>query len=118
MLIGSCLSRLGNLLRPGWRVAIVCALAMLSRTLVMTAEDETLIGVAKRPRAASQMLQANGNGEVGTQRQPLARRPFGDEHSSADVLARRLQERIGRMQHRQLDEAHAGALEERTEAGG
>ena len=62
------------------------------------------------------MRQADGDGEVGAKRQPLALRPLRHEHASADVLARRLQERVGRMQHRHVDEARAGAVEERAKA--
>ena len=69
-------------------------------------------------RAASPCAQADGDGEIRPERQPLALRPLGHEHPAADVLARRLQERIGRMQHRHLDEARAGGFVERAEAGG
>ncbi len=95
---------------------LVAGLKALRRALVVAAEDEALIGVARRPGAALQMREADGDGEVGTKRQALALRPFGHEHPSADVLARRLQKRVGRMQHRHVDEARAGAVEERAKA--
>ena len=66
----------------------------------------------------SQVLEADGDGEVGPERQPLALRPFGHEHSSADVLARGFEERVGRVEHGHVDEARPGGVVEGAEAGG
>ena len=97
---------------------LVARLQPLRRALVVAAEDQPLIGVAGRAGFLGEMHQADGDGEIRPQRQPLALRPFGHEHPPADILARRLQERIGRMQHGHLDEARAGRIVERTQAGG
>ena len=96
---------------------LVAGLQPLRRARVVAAEDQAFIGVALGARAAPQVLEADGDGEIGPQRQPLAGAPFGDEHSSADVLAGGLQERVGGMQHGQLDPARAGALVESAEVG-
>ena len=97
---------------------LVARLQPLRRALVVAAEDEAAIGIARRPVAALKVREADGDGEVGAERQPLALRSLRHEHAAADVLARRLQKRIGRMQHRHIDEARAGAVEERAKAGG
>src|SRR5262249_4205869 len=93
---------------------LVAGLEPLRRTRVVPAEAEALVGIARRTRAARDMGEADGNGEVGAERESLALRPLGHEHAATDVLARRLEERVGRMEHGHVDEARAGAVEERA----
>jgi hypothetical protein len=94
---------------------LAAGLPPLRRAGIVAAKDEPFIGVATCARSVPQVLQTDGNGEIGPERQPLAGRSLGDEHPSADVLARRLEERVGRMQHRQLDPFRPGALEKDAE---
>ena len=84
---------------------LVAGLEPLRRALVVAAEDEALIGVAARAGVSLQVLEADGDGEIGTERQPLALRPLGHEHSSADVLAGGFEERVGGVQDGDVDEA-------------
>lgn len=59
------------------------------------------------------MVEADRNGEFGTQAKRLAGLAFGQEDTAAQVLAGHVEERIGRLQHGDVDKADATLFEQR-----
>jgi hypothetical protein len=57
-----------------------------------------------------EIVARDRNGEVGPQAQLAARRVVDKVHAAADVLARQVEERVGRLQQRRRDARVAGAL--------
>src|SRR3954468_14916355 len=81
-------TRLEELRRPVW----------LARLMT---EDQAVIGNARRETAFRQnRFAADGNGEVGTQRQFAAGRIHQGESAAADFLTGPVQENLRRLQHR------------------
>ena len=83
------------------------------------AENLAEIAVAaRRARLAGDVVEANRNGEFGTQAKRLAGLAFGQEDAAAQILAGHIEERIGRLQHRHFDETGAAPFEQRSDFAG
>ena len=74
------------------------------------AEAERLAGLGR-----SEIVARHRNGEVGPQAQLVPVRIGGEEHAAADVLAREVEERLGRLQDRGRNARIARALVMRDE---
>ena len=76
---------------------LVAALAALAKHLAE-------IGVAaRRAGLGADVVEADGNGEFRPQAERLARLALGEKDAAAQILARHVEKRIGRLQHGDLD---------------
>ena len=89
----------------------------LARAFVAMAEHRSEIAIALRlaGRRRGQVVARHRDGQVGPQAQLLAVRVAGEEHALADVLARKVEERLRRLQDRGRDPRIAGPLEGRDQ---
>src|SRR5690606_20663676 len=58
------------------------------------------------------------NGEFRTQAERLPGLAFGQEDAAAQILARHVEERVGRLQHRNLGARRPALIEQREDVGG
>ena len=88
-------------------------LVRLGRAL---AEHRAEIGVAGLPprRSAGQVMERDGNGEVGPERHLRAVLVGGQEQAAAEILAEQFDEDAGLVDDRRLDEAVTGVGEKRA----
>ena len=82
------------------------------RRLAAMAEHRAEIAEAGRlaGRRRGEIVARHRNGQVRPQAELAAVRVGGEEHAAADVLAREVEERLGRLQDRRRDARVAGAL--------
>jgi hypothetical protein len=87
-------------------------LAELGRAILALAEDRAEIAELRRPAGVGggEIVERDRNREIGPQAQLAARRVADEIHAPADVLAREIEERLGRLQDRGRDARIPGAL--------
>ena len=88
-------------------------LEKLVAALAALAEHLTEIGIAaRRAGLADDVVEADGNREFGTQAEGLARLALGEENAAAQILARHVEEGIGRLEHGHVDRVCSTRCEE------
>ena len=85
-------------------------LAAMTEHRAEIAEADRLAGLGR-----SEIVARHRDGQVRPQAELVAVRIGGEEHAAADVLAREIEERLGRLQDRRRDARVAGALVMRDE---
>ncbi len=115
--------RIGHRARVGHRGVrlaqiLDAGLEELVAALAPLAEHLAEIGVAaRRAGLAGDVVEADGNGELGPQAQARARLAFGEEDAPPQILARHVEKRIGRLDHRHVDQIRPARGEERGDVG-
>jgi len=96
----------------GAPVGFDAGLEELGRPLPAVAEDRAEIAEGGRPARLrrGEIIERDRNGEIGTQAQFAARGIVHQIHAAADVLARKIEERLRRLQDRGRGRRIAGAL--------
>jgi hypothetical protein len=81
-------------------------------------KDLAEIGVAaRRLGLRAYVIEADGDGEFGTQAERLAGLALGEENAAAQILAGHVEERVGRLDDGHVD-GDSSALGEQVEHGG
>ena len=85
----------------------------LGLAVAALAENLAEIGVAaRRAGLGADMVETDGNGEFRAQAKLFAGLALGEEDAAAQILARHVEKRIGRLQHGNVDQAGAARGEE------